>query len=114
MKLVVVGVGQCGCRIAAPSSQSCSHRNSLLDIDIHATRIIRSFQHGPRRWVNEVPSVCGESRMIGCNENALLLCQKEPERIMEGDLLKDGLNLVISVFPFPEDTQHQINFRRRF
>ena len=43
--------------------------------------------------------------MIGCNENALLFCQRKPKRIMEADLLEEGLNLVVSIFPFPEDTQ---------
>jgi len=73
--------------------------------------MFQSLQHGLGRWIDEVSPVCGEVRLIGRNENVSLFGQREPKRIMEADLLEDGLNLMISIFPFPQHTKHQINFR---
>lgn len=48
--------------------------------------------------------------MVCCDRNSLAFFQREMERILEADFLKDGLQFMVPIFTLPQDLQSEINF----
>jgi hypothetical protein len=79
-----------GCGIAAPTTESRSHRNALPQFNVEPDGMLSSLQHFGSRAIDEVTLICSQLRRVTPKPNILSVsAQSDLHLVFEGNRLHD-------------------------